>query len=193
MNSTPARSSSPTLSAGSADLKAAAAGDPQAQARLLRRHLLTMRAVARRLCWDAADAEDAVQDACLLALTRLHQIREAEGVRPWLHAVVANAARMQHRRRRTRPAQGAGRGGDAVLCELRDPAALPDERCYQKRQLEALRGAWLDLGAEQRAALELREVQGLSFAEAAARLRTTPQAVKTRVCRTRALLKAKLG
>ena len=44
-----------------------------------------------------------------------------------------------------------------------------------------------------RAALELREVQGLSFAEAAARLRTTPQAVKTRVCRTRALLKAKLG
>ena len=80
-----------------------------------------------------------------------------------------------------------------VLCELRDPAALPDERCYQKRQLEALRGAWLDLGAEQRAALELREVQGLSFAEAAARLRTTPQAVKTRVCRTRALLKAKLG
>ena len=41
--------------------------------------------------------------------------------------------------------------------------------------------------------LRLIEQQGLSFAEAAARLRTTPQAVKTRVCRTRALLKAKLG
>lgn len=175
---------------GAEELLAARSGDVRATARLLGRHLRTMHGVARRLCASPVDAEDAVQEACLLALTRLHQVRGPEALRPWLHAVVANAARMQRRRQRCRPQVLAA---EPQLDELRDDAALPEERCHQRRRLEALRALWPSIAVEQRAALELREVQGLSFAETAQRLRTTPKAVKTRVCRARAQLRAALG
>ena len=54
---------------------------------------------AYRLLENKADAEDAVQDALLAAYKHLNQFRGNARMSTWLHAIVANCARMQLRKR----------------------------------------------------------------------------------------------
>jgi RNA polymerase sigma-70 factor (ECF subfamily) len=68
---------------------------------LLERHRAGMYAVALRLLGYSPEAQDAVQDAMLIALQRLDGLREPSAAGAWLHAVVRNACRMRLRARRS--------------------------------------------------------------------------------------------
>jgi RNA polymerase sigma-70 factor (ECF subfamily) len=57
---------------------------------LLARHQAGMRAVALSLLGHGPDAEDAVQDAALVALRRIGDVRDPAAVGPWLRMVVRN-------------------------------------------------------------------------------------------------------
>jgi RNA polymerase sigma factor (sigma-70 family) len=77
-------------------LERAAMGDHQAYAELVRRYS----AIAHRtatLIVGPADAEDAVQEAFVRAYYALDRFREGAPVKPWLLAIVANAARNKAR------------------------------------------------------------------------------------------------
>ena len=79
-------------------VRAALGGDPSGLGLLLERHRADMRAVAvARLGYGPA-ADDAVQDAMLIAIRRLHDVRDLEAVGGWLRAIVRNSCRMQLRR-----------------------------------------------------------------------------------------------
>ncbi|MGW4461471.1 RNA polymerase sigma factor [Micromonospora sp. NPDC004704] len=87
-----------------ADLvRAAQSGDPTALGLLVSRHQAGMQAVALSLLGYGPDAEDVVQDAVLVALSRIGELRDPSAVGPWLRAVVRNGARMRLRRSRTVP------------------------------------------------------------------------------------------
>ncbi|OZM75828.1 hypothetical protein CFP66_44395 [Pseudonocardia sp. MH-G8] len=64
---------------------------------LLARHQGGMRAVALSILGPGPDADDAVQEAALVALRRIGDLRDAHSVAPWLRAIVRNACRMQLR------------------------------------------------------------------------------------------------
>jgi RNA polymerase sigma-70 factor (ECF subfamily) len=56
-----------------------------------------MRAVALSVLGFGPDADDAVQDASLIALTRIGEVRDPAAVGPWLRMIVRNACRTRLR------------------------------------------------------------------------------------------------
>ncbi|MET8982777.1 sigma-70 family RNA polymerase sigma factor [Streptomyces sp. NPDC004539] len=81
----------------------AQAGETAALGLLLDRHRAPMRAVALSLLGHGPDAEDAVQDAALIALRRIGDVRDPAAVGAWLRAIVRNRSRMHLRAEREAP------------------------------------------------------------------------------------------
>ncbi|MFC4536652.1 RNA polymerase sigma factor [Sphaerisporangium dianthi] len=81
----------------------AQSGDVRALGLLLAGHEADMRAVALCILGHGPDAEDAVQEAVLIVLRRIGDLREPASVRPWLRAIVRNACLRQLRARRPIP------------------------------------------------------------------------------------------
>lgn len=77
---------------------AARGGEPVALGLLLERHRAAMRAVAVSLLGWGPDAEDAVQDAMLVALRHIGDLRDPAAAGPWLRAVTRNECRARLRR-----------------------------------------------------------------------------------------------
>jgi RNA polymerase sigma factor (sigma-70 family) len=77
---------------------AARGGDAGAFGTLLERHRAPLYASALAVLGERAAAQDVVQDAFLIALRRLGDLREPSAVAGWLHAIVRNATRMRVRR-----------------------------------------------------------------------------------------------
>ncbi|QBD76013.1 sigma-70 family RNA polymerase sigma factor [Ktedonosporobacter rubrisoli] len=84
-------------------VRAAQAGHVPSLGLLLERHRAAMRAVALSLLGFGPEAEDAVQDATLLALQRLGEVRDPHAVGAWLRAIVRNVCRMRLRAQRAAP------------------------------------------------------------------------------------------
>lgn len=77
----------------------AQAGDKACLAVLLSRHRADMMAVALAVLGRPAEVEDAVQDASVVALTEIGQLRDPAAVGPWLRTIVRNCCRMRLRTR----------------------------------------------------------------------------------------------
>jgi RNA polymerase sigma factor (sigma-70 family) len=102
-------------------VRAAWSGDATALGSLLARHRAGMRAVALSLLGYGPDADDAVQDACLVALGHVGDLRDPDAVGPWLRTVVRNACLMRLRQSRTVPLDGP----TVLTLPTREPG--PDE------------------------------------------------------------------
>jgi RNA polymerase sigma-70 factor, ECF subfamily len=74
------------------------AGDLRALETLLRRHRRTLYRTARAILRDDAEAQDAVQDACIQAYRGLAGFRGESKFSTWLVRIVANEALMRRRR-----------------------------------------------------------------------------------------------
>ncbi|MFC0549410.1 RNA polymerase sigma factor [Planotetraspora thailandica] len=82
---------------------AAQSGDAAGLGVLLSRHMAGMQAVALSLLGYGPDAEDAVQDAMLVAVRRIGDLRDPAAAGPWLRTVVRNVCRMRLRESRALP------------------------------------------------------------------------------------------
>ncbi|WP_346768151.1 RNA polymerase sigma factor [Streptomyces tendae] len=71
-------------------VRGARSGDVAALGALLGRHRAGMQAVALSLLGNRPDAEDAVQDAWLIAFRRIGDLREPESAGAWLRMIVRN-------------------------------------------------------------------------------------------------------
>jgi RNA polymerase sigma factor (sigma-70 family) len=79
-------------------VRAAQAGDAGSLGLVLTRHRAGMYAVALALLGHSPDAEDAVQEAALIALRRIGDVRDPDAIGPWLRMVVRNVCRAQLRK-----------------------------------------------------------------------------------------------
>lgn len=77
---------------------AAQSGDVRALGLLIARFRPGMRAVALSVLGYSNDSDDAVQDAALVALRRIRDVRDPAAIGPWLYAVVRNVCRSRLRR-----------------------------------------------------------------------------------------------
>ena len=81
-----------------ADLvRAAQAGDTAGLGALLERHRSRLHAIAVSILGHGPQAEDAVQDACVIALRRIGELRDPAAARAWLTTIVVNVCRGQLR------------------------------------------------------------------------------------------------
>jgi RNA polymerase sigma-70 factor (ECF subfamily) len=88
---------------------------------LLARHEAGMRAVALGIIGYGPDTDDVVQDAALVAVRRISDVRNPAAVGPWLRAVVRNECRMRLRSRHV-----GDRGGE-ILSALPSEDPMPEE------------------------------------------------------------------
>jgi RNA polymerase sigma-70 factor (ECF subfamily) len=184
---------------GDAELAArVAAGDPHAFALLMRRHNRMLFRAARSILRDDSEAEDALQDAYLLAYRAMGQYRGEAKVSTWLTRIVVNEA-IARSRKRAREAEVTPLFADPGL-ELRhfdpimdqDAADTPESgamraeaRALVERSLDALPEAF-------RTVFMLRAVEEMSSEEVAACLGIPEATVRTRFFRARAMLRAAL-
>jgi RNA polymerase sigma-70 factor (ECF subfamily) len=82
---------------------AARSGSSEALGTLLARHRPAAYATAVSLLGCGDRAQDAVQDACLIAMRRLSELREPAAFGPWLRAIARSACLMSLRRPRPEP------------------------------------------------------------------------------------------
>jgi RNA polymerase sigma factor (sigma-70 family) len=80
--------------------RAAQEGDATSLGILLERHRASLYAVALRMLGHGPQAEDAIQDASVIALRSIDRLREPEAVGGWLHGILRNVCLRQLRERR---------------------------------------------------------------------------------------------
>ena len=123
------------------------------------------------------DAEDALQDVFLRAYGALRADDRPVTLRAWLYRVAHNRCVDQLRRVSPPPADVL----DVSRTPLQDPLAEAERREDLRRLIEDVRR----LPEQQRSALLMRELEGLSYAELAGALGVTIPAVKSLLVRAR--------
>lgn len=140
--------------------------------------------VTYRVTGNPEDAWDAAQDAFLKAFRALQAFRGDAAFSTWLHRIAVNAALDIVRRRPPQTPDPL----DAV-------AVLADaDRELERRELQRrIHGAIAGLPPDQRVAVVLRDLQGLSYGEIASVLRVPVGTVRSRLSRGRETLRQTLA
>jgi RNA polymerase sigma-70 factor (ECF subfamily) len=165
-----------------ADLVARAQeGDQSAFEELVRRYADRLHAVISRLITDPQEAEEITQEAFLRAWRAIGSFKGDAAFFTWLYRIGINETRRRARRR----------SGDSVAyledreLEPPDPRPAPDRQVEHADLRAALERAVRALDPEYRAPLVLRDIEGLSTAEAAAVMGISEAAFKSRLHRAR--------
>jgi RNA polymerase sigma-70 factor, ECF subfamily len=144
--------------------------------------------LARRFSDRPDDAEDIVQETYLAAYRAWTDGRRPRRVEPWIATICLNVGRGRHRSRSRRPIEVSI--GDR---DFRAPATADPERAAEAAlDREALREAMARLPEEQRVAITLVDLAGLTTAEAARAMGTPKGTVLSRIHRGRRGLAALL-
>ena len=174
-----------------------ALGDQDAFVLLMRRYNQTLYRTARSILRDDAEAEDAVQEAYMLAYRAIGSFRGEAKLSTWLIRIVVNEAIARSRKvsRRAQIINIAG-GPEADTAEGNMEAATPEQpehaamRADSRRLLEAKIDA---LPESFRTVFVLRAIEDLSVEETAATLGIPEATVRTRYFRARSLLREALA
>jgi RNA polymerase sigma factor (sigma-70 family) len=169
---------------------ASLAGDHAAFGELVDRHAPRLSALAGRLLGDAVEAEDLTQETLLQAYLGLDRLREPERFASWIYGIALNLAKMRLRSRRN----GALPEVDATRLAALVAADPSPAEVVEARELWSLVESALQvLPAEQRRAVLLHYVDGLSCEEIAALLGEPAGTVRVRLHRARVRLRERLS
>jgi RNA polymerase sigma-70 factor, ECF subfamily len=175
-----------------AALHAAQRGDATAFNQLVHAYQRQVYNVCYRTLGNAEDAADATQDAFLSAFKGIKAFRgPASGLRGWLLRVAVNACYDQLRRRQRRPMHSLDELDPAEF-DPPDPGLGPEQYAANREVASSIERALQRLPVEQRLAVVLCDVQGLSYEEAAAAMHVELGTVKSRLSRARAQLRTLL-
>jgi RNA polymerase sigma-70 factor (ECF subfamily) len=137
---------------------------------------------AYRILKNWEDAQDAAQEVFL----RIHRsdagFDESRELGPWLYRITVNVALDQYRRKRPNVAIEGG-------FEAEDANPGPEESALLEQQRGILHAAIEQLPRQQRAAILLREIEGLSTDEVARQLGSTAATVRSQVSLGKARLR----
>ena len=147
----------------------------------MRRHERLVLVTALRLTGSMADAQDVAQEV-FLKLYRHYRKIEPAAVPAWLYRVTVNAAYDALRRRRPEePVEEAG--------EVASTAADPQQELTAAERRRVLALSLRQLPEKERAALVLRDLEGLTTEETAAILGSSAATVRSQVSKARVKVK----
>lgn len=172
-----------------------AEGDDAACSELMAEHQRMVVQLAMNLLGDRDEALDLSQEVFLRVFRTLHRFRGQSSLRTWIYRIAVNQARNKHRfwRRRHRADQVSLDQHIATHGEfLSLGSSRPDRVLAQKELATQLQQALDGLPFDQRTAIVLREVDGLSYEEIAFSLGVAVGTVKSRLTRARQALRSEL-
>jgi len=156
---------------------------------LVRRHNQRIYRTVRAVLRSDDEVEDVMQQAYLSAYQHLNQFAGNAQFSTWLTKIALNEA-LGRRRRRERP---FGQANDEAMMDLPE-TTLPDpeQQATASELREVLEREIAALPASFRIVLVMRDVEGMSTAEAASCLEISEDLVKTRLHRGRTMLRDNL-
>jgi len=172
-----------------------AAGEETACAELVAEHQRMVVQLAVNLLGDREEALDLSQEVFLRVFRTIGRFRGQSSLRTWIYRIAINQARNRHRfwRRRHRADQVSLDQHVAAHGEFVSAGeARPDRMLAQKELAARLKSALDHLPFDQRIAIVLREIDGLSYDEIAYSLGVAVGTVKSRLTRARHALRQEL-
>jgi RNA polymerase sigma-70 factor (ECF subfamily) len=173
-----------------------AAHDEDACSELVAEHQRMVYQLSLNLLGDHNEALDLSQEVFLRVFRTIHSFRGQSALRTWIYRIVVNQARNRQRwwRRRHRSQQISL---EDHIRDHGDPpeqnnGGAPDRMLGQKQLAERIRVALEHLPFDQKTALVLREIDGLSYEEIGFSLGIAVGTVKSRLARAREALRAQL-
>jgi len=158
---------------------AARAGDLGAFELLMRQHERLVLATALRMTGSMADAQDISQEVFLRLYKNLSKVQAANALPAWLYRVTVNACHdLRRRKPASEPVEMAG--------ELAASGMDPQASLTQAERRRVLEMSLRILPEKERAALVLRDLEGLSTEEVARALGSSEATVRSQVSKARA-------
>jgi RNA polymerase sigma-70 factor (ECF subfamily) len=161
-------------------------GDLEAFNVLVERHQVAVYNLCLRMLGDRAAAEDATQEAFLSAYRAMEQL-QGPYLAAWLLRIGANVCYDELRRRKRRPSQSL----DELLDDPERPLPLatkgagPEDESLRSELRRSIVQSLLSLPPDQRLAVVLCDIEGLSYDEIADVTRASLGTVKSRISRGR--------
>jgi RNA polymerase sigma-70 factor (ECF subfamily) len=168
--------------AEAADSPRERSGDLPAFERLMREHERMVLVTALRLSGNLADAQDVSQEVFLKLYRNWGKLTSEDAVAPWLYRVTVNACHDLRRRH--------GREDSLEdVAELAFGGADPGQALSEGERARALELSLRMLPEKERAALVLRDLEGLSTEEVARALGSSEATVRSQVSKARLKVK----
>ena len=169
---------------------AAQRGDGAAMDQLLRRHYDRAHAVCRRIAGGTRDADDAAQEAMIRVVRNIGTFDGRSAFGTWVYRIATNTALDELRKRKRRPQLH-------VVDDEGGPPEQADELSHRTiddiTDRITIDAALAELPDEFKAAVVMRDVGDLDYAEIAVALDIPVGTVKSRIARGRRMLVEKLG
>lgn len=147
---------------------------------------------AFRLCRDAEEAQELVQEACYRALKAGKRYEAPELAEAWLLVTIRNAFMDSRRRtewRKGRSLDCISEGGEMPLHEtLAKPGEEIIGELLRQEKASAVRAAMRRLRKNQRRVVALCDMEGMSYERAAKALGIPAGTLRSRLCRARRTL-----
>jgi RNA polymerase sigma-70 factor (ECF subfamily) len=159
-------------------------GDVAAFEQLMLRTQYRVLTTARRLLGDPADAEEAAQEVFLRVYKYLHRFDRSKPFEPWLYRMTVNVCN-DIASRRPQPEQMSSTEDHELPAAGDDPNDLLDLDKHRR----LLQTALSFLPEQQRTAVVLRDLQGLSVSETADAMKISPATVRSHLSTARVRLR----
>jgi RNA polymerase sigma-70 factor (ECF subfamily) len=172
------------------------AGDECAYEILIQRFEQPVFNLVSRLVDDPGDAADVAQEVFLKVFRKVAGFRSESSLKTWIYRIAVNEARNQRRwfNRHRGKEIGLESESDAQGPQdwLSDPGRSPYQTALDQETHALIESALQKVSANYRAALVLREVEGLSYEEISEVLEVSLGTVKSRILRGRESLRKHL-
>lgn len=159
-------------------------GDPQAFEEIYQRYAGMVYNLTWRLCGDGDAASDLTQEVFLRVFRHLGKFRGRSSLKTWIYRVAVNHCRSRLGRRRGRELP-LPEGGGAMA----DPGRSPEDRAMARETGRLVADALQKLPRRFRAAVLLRDLEGLTYEEIAVVLGVRLGTVRSRIARGREQLR----
>jgi RNA polymerase sigma-70 factor (ECF subfamily) len=148
------------------------------QNRFVSEHLRRIFIQIYRIVGNVADAQDLTQEAFIKALQRQDQLKDEQKAAHWLSRIATNTA-----------IDFLRRSGRATFCEMEEAperqSESPEQALLRSEQRNYLQDGLRLLSPRERAALLLRDVEGLPAEEVARRMNCSKATVRSHIANAR--------
>ena len=172
-------------------IERATSGDPSAFNRLMEAHEKRMYAVALRMCANREDAQDCLQEAMLRVYRAIGGFKGQSTFSTWVYRITMNTCLDELRRKKNKQNTSLDNLLDMGWSPA-DEADTPERHAVRSEARRRLHSAIRELPEDMRAAIVLRDIQGLSYEEIAQALDINVGTIKSRISRGREKLREKL-
>lgn len=151
-----------------------------------------------KMCGDASDAEDVVQETFINVFRYINGFRYETKFKNWLYRIVTSSCVKKRRKSKFAPERELSldefmpEEGAAAGHRTPSWATLPLDQVLHRELASVMQQAILDLQEKYRVVLVLRDIEGFSTQESAQILDLTTANVKVRLHRARLFLRDKL-